>query len=61
MLGLYVRDPAYRRFLKGLREQGLAPKEIDAYLGLGLYCGQRVDRPSTRSSQEQLGQRMGVH
>ena len=41
MLGLYFRNPAYRRFLKSLRQQGLTPDNIDEYFGYGIYVGQK--------------------
>jgi len=41
MLGLYRRSPAYRRFLKGVRQQGIGPKAIDEYLGYGLFVGRK--------------------
>ena len=41
MLGLYLRNPAYRRFLKSLRQQGLTPENIDEYFGYGIYVGQK--------------------
>jgi hypothetical protein len=41
MLGLYLRNPAYRRFLKSLRQQGLTPENIDEYFGYGIYVGRK--------------------
>ena len=41
MLGLYLRSPAYRGFLKSLRQQGLTPENIDEYFGYGIYVGQK--------------------
>jgi SAM-dependent methyltransferase len=41
MLGLYIRNPAYRRFLKSLRQQGLTPENVDEYFGYGIYVGQK--------------------
>jgi SAM-dependent methyltransferase len=41
MLGLYIRNPAYRRFLKSLRQQGLTPENIDEYFGYGLYVAKK--------------------
>jgi len=41
MLGLYLRNPAYRRFLKSLRQQGLTPENIDEYFGYGLYVAKK--------------------
>jgi ubiquinone/menaquinone biosynthesis C-methylase UbiE len=41
MLRLYLRNPAYRRFLKELRQGGMGPEQLDAYLGFGLYVGRK--------------------
>jgi len=41
MLGLYIRNPAYRRFLKSVRQQGLVPENIDEYFGYGIFVGQK--------------------
>lgn len=41
MFGLFLRKPAYRSFVKGLRQQGVGPTDLDDYLGYGLYVGQR--------------------
>ena len=41
MLALYIRNPAYRRFLKDLRQRGVQPKDVDKYLGYGLYIGRK--------------------
>jgi len=40
-LGLYLKNPAYRRFVKRIREQGLTPDNLDEYFGYGLYVGQK--------------------
>jgi SAM-dependent methyltransferase len=39
ILALYVRNPAYRRFVKGVREQGVMPDNLEEYFGYGLYIG----------------------
>jgi arsenite methyltransferase len=39
MLALYMRNPAYRRFLKGLREGEITPDSLEEYFGYGLYVG----------------------
>jgi ubiquinone/menaquinone biosynthesis C-methylase UbiE len=41
MLALYIKNPAYRRFLTRLREGGLAPENLDEYFGYGLYVGKK--------------------
>jgi arsenite methyltransferase len=38
---LYARNPAYRRFVKSVRQQGLTPKNIDEYFGYGLYVAKK--------------------
>ena len=40
-LGLYLRNPAYRRFVKQVRQQGLVPASVDEYFGYGLYVGRK--------------------
>lgn len=40
-LGLYVRNSAYRQFLKGVRERGLIPQNLDEYFGYGIYIGRK--------------------
>jgi hypothetical protein len=41
MLVLYTKDPAYRRFVKGVQQQGVKPENLDEYFGFGLYVGQK--------------------
>ena len=41
MLALYLRNPAYRRFVKQVRQGGLTPKNLDEYFGYGLYVGKK--------------------
>jgi ubiquinone/menaquinone biosynthesis C-methylase UbiE len=41
MLALYVRNPAYRRFLKGIRRGGVSLEELETYYGYGLYVGRK--------------------
>ncbi len=41
MVRLYLRNPAYRRFVKGVREQGVKPKNLEEYFGYGLYVGRK--------------------
>ena len=39
ILRLYIRNPAYRTFLKEIREVGPAPENLDEYFGYGIYVG----------------------
>ena len=39
MLRLYVRNPTYRRFVQGVRQDGIVPDKLDQYFGYGLYVG----------------------
>ncbi len=42
MLSLYARSPAYRRFVKGVREGGgVTPENLDEYFGYGVYVGRK--------------------
>lgn len=41
MLGLYARNPAYRRFVAQVRRDGVAPENLNEYLGYGLYVGRK--------------------
>lgn len=41
MLFLYVRSPAYRKFVKEVQEGGITPKNLDEYFGYGLFVGQK--------------------
>lgn len=41
MLALYARNPAYRRFVRDMRESGVAPPNLDEYFGYGLYVGRK--------------------
>ena len=40
-LGLYRRNPAYRGFVKQIRQGGLVPKNITEYFGYGIYVGRK--------------------
>ncbi len=40
-LSLYARSPAYRRFVKEEREEGVTPENLDEYFGYGLYVGSK--------------------
>jgi SAM-dependent methyltransferase len=41
MLCLYARNPAYRRFVKEVRGQGVIPDNLEEYFGYGLYVGRK--------------------
>ena len=41
MLSLYVKSPAYRKFVKEARKEGITPKNLDEYFGYGLYVGRK--------------------
>ncbi len=41
MLVLYVRSPAYRKFVKEMQKDGITPKYLDEYFGYGLYVGRK--------------------
>jgi ubiquinone/menaquinone biosynthesis C-methylase UbiE len=44
MLSLYARSPAYRKFVKEARKDGITPKNLDEYFGYGLYVGRKEIR-----------------
>ncbi|MCL7454316.1 MAG: class I SAM-dependent methyltransferase [Anaerolineae bacterium] len=41
MLRLYVKNPAYRQFVKRVGQGGITPKNLDQYFGYGLYVGRK--------------------
>ena len=41
ILSLYAKSPAYRKFVKQVRESGVAPKNLDEYFGYGVYVGRK--------------------
>ena len=41
-LALYARSPAYRSFVKGVRQDGVAPENLVEYFGYGLYVGRKA-------------------
>ena len=41
MLLLYARNPAYRRFVKEVRKEGVTPENLEEYFGYGLYVGRK--------------------
>ena len=40
-LVLYARNPEYRRFVKGVGKDGIAPDGLLEYLGYGIYVGRK--------------------
>jgi SAM-dependent methyltransferase len=38
-LAMYLRNPAYRAFVKSVRQGGVVPKNLDEYFGYGMYVG----------------------
>ena len=40
-LSLYIRTPAYRRFVKSVREGGVVPDNLAEYFGYGVYVGRK--------------------
>jgi len=60
MLRLYLKNPAYRRFVKGIRQEGVVPDGIEEYFGYGLFVGRVhgvTGRRSGRAHSSQLEQR----
>jgi SAM-dependent methyltransferase len=41
-LSLYLRNPAYREFVKGVRQDGLVPDNLTEYFGYGVFVGRKV-------------------
>jgi len=41
ILALYARNPAYRKFVKEVREGGVTPENLDEYFGYGVYVGRK--------------------
>jgi arsenite methyltransferase len=41
MLLLYARSSAYRSFVKGVRQSGVIPENLQEYFGYGLFVGQK--------------------
>jgi arsenite methyltransferase len=40
-LVMYIRNPAYREFVKGVREGGVVPENLSEYFGYGMYVGRK--------------------
>jgi ubiquinone/menaquinone biosynthesis C-methylase UbiE len=38
---LYLRNPAYRAFVKRVQQGGVVPENLEAYFGYGLYVGRK--------------------
>jgi arsenite methyltransferase len=38
---LYTKNPTYRRFVKGVGEEGITPESLDEYFGYGIYVGRK--------------------
>jgi SAM-dependent methyltransferase len=41
MLALYATNPAYRRFVRQVRENEITPTNLEEYFGYGLYVGRK--------------------
>ncbi len=41
MLILYVKNPAYREFVKEVQKEGITPENLTEYFGYGLFVGQK--------------------
>ena len=41
VLSLYATSPAYRKFVKQVRENEITPANLDEYFGYGLYVGRK--------------------
>lgn len=42
VLVMYIRNPAYRRFVKNVRQEGIVPANLDEYFGYGMYVGRKI-------------------
>jgi ubiquinone/menaquinone biosynthesis C-methylase UbiE len=40
-LVMYARNPAYRRFVKEVRQEGITPDNLEEYFGYGIYVGRK--------------------
>jgi len=40
-LAMYARNPSYRRFVKEVRKEGIAPDNLEEYFGYGIYVGRK--------------------
>jgi len=41
-LVLYIRNPAYRAFVKSVRKGGVVPENLGEYFGYGMYVGRKA-------------------
>ena len=41
MIYTYARNPAYRRFVKEVRNEGVVPNDLEEYFGYGIYIGKK--------------------
>lgn len=41
MLLLYLKSPAYRKFVKEASKGGITPKNLEEYFGYGLFVGKK--------------------
>jgi len=41
MLKLYFGNPAYRKFVKEIRQEGVIPAHLEEYFGYGIYIGRK--------------------
>lgn len=41
ILSLYAKSPAYRSFVKEVREGGVTPENLNEYFGYGIYAGRK--------------------
>ena len=41
ILVLYVKSPAYRRFVREVREGGITPDNLEEYFGYGMFVGRK--------------------
>ncbi|MCW4020218.1 MAG: hypothetical protein NWF14_03190, partial [Candidatus Bathyarchaeota archaeon] len=41
---MYARNPAYRRFVKEVRNGGITPENLEEYFGYGMYVGKKETR-----------------
>jgi len=41
IVSLYARNPAYRTFVRAVREEGVTPENLDEYFGYGVYVGRK--------------------
>ncbi|MGB2955098.1 MAG: hypothetical protein WBB64_03920 [Anaerolineales bacterium] len=42
MFSLYFSNPAYKKFVKSVQEEGVTPKGLEEYFGYGVYVGRKL-------------------